>query len=315
MEKNSFDLQIRPISVIADEALTYIEGRKNHKISSLKTRWSKFNKCCMGGIEPNVVHTISGISASGKSAFANLISLDLIDLNSKENTIELVFSLEMVGFRQVGRMLSNKLRLTTSDLYSSNKSLDDSTLEKVINVTNSLKNHPIYFVDEPGTPMQIEQTIMGFYEKYVKGKNVNFVIFYDHALLTKRVGDIIDTISELEKVFIRVKKLPKTSIIQLTQLNRNIESPERINNNLLHYPMRSDLSSSDSIFQASDYVFVIHRPELLHICEYGPNRLPTKNKIYLHLLKNRDAGKPCIIEFENDLAHNNFVETTNDDEN
>ena len=72
--------------------------------------------------------------------------------------------------------------------------------------------------------------------------------------------------------------------------------------------MRSDLSSSDAMFQASDYVFVIHRPELLHITEYGPMRLPTQNKIYLHLLKNRDGGKPCILEFENDLAHNNFIE-------
>lgn len=314
MEKNSFNLQIRPLSVVANEAISYIEGRKKHEISSLRTRWSKFNKCCMGGIEPNTVYTISGISASGKSAFANLISLDLIDLNSKENTIELVFSLEMVGFRQIGRMLSNKLRLTTSDLYSSEKSLDDSTLEKVINVTNSLKNYPIYFVDDPGTPMQVEKTIMDFYETHVKGKNVNFVIFYDHALLTKKIGDMLDTISELEKVFIKVKKLPRTSVVQLTQLNRNIESPERINNNLMHYPMRSDLSSSDAIFQASDYVFVIHRPELLHICEYGPNRLPTSNKIFLHLLKNRDAGKPCIIEFENDLAHNNFVETTKEDD-
>lgn len=314
MEKNSFNLQIRPLSVVANEAISYIEGRKKHEISSLRTRWSKFNKCCMGGIEPNTVYTISGISASGKSAFANLISLDLIDLNSKENTIELVFSLEMVGFRQIGRMLSNKLRLTTSDLYSSEKSLDDSTLEKVINVTNSLKNYPIYFVDDPGTPMQVEKTIMDFYETYVKGKNVNFVIFYDHALLTKKIGDMLDTISELEKVFIKVKKLPRTSVVQLTQLNRNIESPERINNNLMHYPMRSDLSSSDAIFQASDYVFVMHRPELLHICEYGPNRLPTSNKIFLHLLKNRDAGKPCIIEFENDLAHNNFVETTKEDD-
>lgn len=314
MEKNSFNLQIRPLSIVANEAISYIEGRKKHEISSLRTRWSKFNKCCMGGIEPNTVYTISGISASGKSAFANLISLDLIDLNSKENTIELVFSLEMVGFRQIGRMLSNKLRLTTSDLYSSEKSLDDSTLEKVINVTNSLKNYPIYFVDDPGTPMQVEKTIMDFYETHVKGKNVNFVIFYDHALLTKKIGDMLDTISELEKVFIKVKKLPRTSVVQLTQLNRNIESPERINNNLMHYPMRSDLSSSDAIFQASDYVFVIHRPELLHICEYGPNRLPTNNKIFLHLLKNRDAGKPCIIEFENDLAHNNFVETTKEDD-
>ena len=92
-------------------------------------------------------------------------------------------------------------------------------------------------------------------------------------------------------------------------MNRNIEQPERINNPLSNYPMRSDLSSSDAIFQASDYVLVIHRPEILNIVEYGPNHLPTKNKVYIHILKNRDAGKPCILEFENDLKFNNLIET------
>lgn len=92
-------------------------------------------------------------------------------------------------------------------------------------------------------------------------------------------------------------------------MNRRIEEPERINNPASHYPMRSDLSSSDSIFQASDYVLVIHRPEILGITEYGPNRLPTYNKVYIHILKNRDAGKPCILEFENDLAFNNLIES------
>lgn len=310
MEKNSYNLKYRTMNDVVNEAVKYIDGRKNHTISSLKTRWNKFNKCCMGGIEPNTVYTIAGISGAGKSAFANLISLDLIDLNPNQKTIELVFSLEMVAFRQIGRMLSNKLRITTSDLYSSNKSLDDSTLEKVINVSTKLKDYPITFIDNPGTPNEVESTIMDFYEKNVKGKDVNFVIYYDHALLTKRIGDTLDTISELEAVFIRVKKLPRTTVIQLAQLNRNIESPERINNNTSHYPMRSDISSADAIFQASDYVFVIHRPELLHILNYGPNRLPTTNMIYLHLLKNRDAGKPCIMAFENELEYNNFVEIT-----
>ena len=67
---------------------------------------------------------------------------------------------------------------------------------------------------------------------------------------------------ELERVFISAKKYPMTSVLQLAQMNRNIESPERINNPLSHYPMRSDISSADALFQASDYVIVIHRPEL-----------------------------------------------------
>ena len=296
------------MSVVAQEAINYIEGRRNHNIVSLKTRWEKLNKQCMGGIEPNTIYTFAGISGSGKSSLCNTLTTDIIDLNPNQDIVVLNFSLEMVGFRQVGRTLSSKLRKTTSALYSSEMDLDDDTFRKVITVSNQLKEYPIYFVDDPGTPMQIEQTIKSFYEKYIKGTGKHFVITYDHTLLTKQVGSVIETTSELEKVFIRAKKLPLTSIIQIAQMNREIEKPERINNPSSHYPMRSDLSSSDAMFQASDYVFVLHRPEILNIAEYGPNRLPTQNKVYIHLLKNRDAGKPCILEFENDLQYNNLIE-------
>ena len=308
MEQTSFNY-VRPMRVVAQEAIDYIAGRREHSIVSLKTRWNKFNKQCMGGIEPNTVMTIAGISGSGKSSVANSIQTDIIDLNPNEDIIVLTFSLEMVGFRQVGRTLSSKLRKTTSTLYSSEMDLDDDTFRKVINVSNKLKEYPIYFVDSPTTPMQVLEIINNFYNKYVKGTKKHFVIIYDHALLTKQIGSVIDTISELERVFIQAKKYPLTSIIQLTQMNRNIENSERINNPLAQYPMRSDLSSADAVFQGSDYVLVIHRPEILGIEQYGPNHLPTTNKVYMHILKNRDAGKPCILEFENDLMYNNLIET------
>ena len=307
MEQNLSN--VRPMSVVAQEAINYIRGRREHNIVSLKTRWAKFNKQCMGGIEPNTVYTIAGISGSGKSSFVNELTTDIIDLNPNEDIIVLSFSLEMVGFRQVGRTLSNKLRKTTSTLYSSEMDLDDETFKRVIAVSNQLKEYPIYFVDNPGTPFDVKQIIDVFYSTHVKGTNKHFIIVYDHTLLTKQVGSVIETTAELERVFIQAKKYPLTSVVQIAQMNRNIESSERINNPLSHYPMRSDLSSSDAMFQASDYVLVMHRPEILNIQEYGPNHLPTQNKVYMHMLKNRDAGKPCILEFENDLMFNNLIES------
>ena len=301
--------KVRPMRVVAQEAINYVKGRKEHDVVSLKTRWAKFNKQCMGGIEPNTVYTIAGISGSGKSSFVNELTTDIIDLNPTEEIVILNFSLEMVGFRQIGRTLSNKLRVTTSTLYSSEKDLDDETFRKVVAVSNQLKEYPIYFVDDPGTPIEVDNTIRDFYNTYIKGSKKHFIIVYDHTLLTKHIGTAIETAAELERVFIQAKKLPMTSVIQIAQMNRNIESSERINNPSSHYPMRSDLSSSDAMFQASDYVLVMHRPEILNIQEYGPNRLPTQNKVYMHMLKNRDAGKPCILEFENDLMYNNLIES------
>lgn len=313
-QMSSKTLSFRHISTATNEAVEYIRKRKNHEIQSLRTRWNKFNKSCMGGIEPNTIYTIVGISGSGKSSFVNTLETDLIDLNSNQDVIVLNFSFEMLSSRQVGRKISSKLRQTTAELYSANNELTDDLLDRVEQTSQQIKSYPIYYVDTPGTVEDIASTINYFYE--TKAKDKKFVIILDHTLLVEDQNreSALQVISELQKLFIKVKKLPNTTIIQLSQMNRNIENPERINNPSMHYPMRSDISSADTIFHASDYVICIHRPELLNIQQYGPNRLLVKNKVYLHILKNRDAGECTILEFDNDLKYNNLIETIREEE-
>ena len=313
-QMSSKTLSFRHISTATNEAVEYIRKRKNHEIQSLRTRWNKFNKSCMGGIEPNTIYTIVGISGSGKSSFVNTLETDLIDLNSNQDVIVLNFSFEMLSSRQVGRKISSKLRQTTAELYSANNELTDDLLDRVKQTSQQIKSYPIYYVDTPGTVEDIASTINYFYE--TKAKDKKFVIILDHTLLVEGQNreSALQVISELQKLFIKVKKLPNTTIIQLSQMNRNIENPERVNNPSMHYPMRSDISSADTIFHASDYVICIHRPELLNIQQYGPNRLLVKNKVYLHILKNRDAGECTILEFDNDLKYNNLIETIREEE-
>lgn len=307
MEQKSFNtLPFKSISEVADESLEYIRKRKDKTIIPLKTRWNKFNKVCCGGIEPNMIITIAGGSGSGKSAFANTLETDLIDLNPDQEIVILSFSYEMLSYRQVGRKLSNKLRKTIAELYSSDQSLSNTEFNKIEEVADKIKKYPIYYIDTPSTVENMEKTIDYFHENIAKGKWL--IVILDHALLVEGQGESErGTIVDLQKMFIRKKKLSNTSIIQISQMNRNIEQPDRINNPSMHYPMRSDLAASDAIFQASDYVTALSRPELLNITAYGIDRLPVKDKVYLHFLKVRD-GEPFILEFENELKYGNLVE-------
>ena len=241
-----------------------------------------------------------------KSSIVNAIETDLIECNPEENVVILDFFFFLVSFRSVTRKLSYRLKRTTSELYSAYDSIDDLTMQQVEIEANKLKKYQIYYVDTPCTVESIEKTIDYFHDNIAKGKWL--IVILDHALLVE--GDTErGTIVDLQKMFIRKKKLSKTSIIQLSQMNRNIEQPERINNPALHFPLRSDLAASDALFHASDYVIAINRPELLNLQSYGIRHLPVRNKVYLHFLKVRDAGEPCILEFENDLKYGNLIES------
>jgi len=304
---NSRSLTFKHISHAADDIVEYINGRRLGTIKSLKTRWKKFNDTCEGGISPNSLYTIAGISGSGKSSFVNSLESDLFDLNSNIDFVVLSFSFEMLSAKQVGRKISYKMKKTTSELYTVRSTLSDADFHKVEEEAKKIKNYPIFYVDTPGTVPEIRNTILKFMETYAKDKWL--VVTFDHALLAKSEGveKERETLVSLQRLFIEVKKIGKTSIIQVSQMNREIEEKERIINPSLQFPQRRDLSSSDALFQASDFVIVIHRPEILGIKSYGIHNWPVENMIYLHVIKNRD-GEQKILSFKNNLAYNSIEE-------
>lgn len=311
-QRSSRMLPYKHIGEPANEVLSYIDNRRRGVVKSLKTRWSKFNRQCMGGIEPNTIYTVAGISGSGKSSFVNSLETDLFDLNPDENFVVLSFNFEMLSSRQVGRKLSYRMKKTTSELYSADpeqNTVTDDDLKQLHIHAEKIKQYPIYYVDRPGNVEEMRSTIE-FFQKGAMEKNKWLVVILDHTLLTRgKTGESErETLYDLQRLFMEIKKNGRTTIIQISQMNREIEMPERINNPSMHFPMRRDIFGGDSVFQASDYVIVLHRPETLGIEEYGTKREPVENLIYMHFLKVRE-GEPKILRFYNNLKYNSIEET------
>jgi replicative DNA helicase len=217
----------------------------------------------------------------------------------------------MLNEKQIGRMLSYKMQKTTNELYSANlnetnEHLSDNDYNNAIMYAKQIEQYPLYFIDRPGTVDEIEATITFFQETF---KDKWLIVILDHTLLTKsKPGeDERTTLANLQRVFIKAKKIGKTTIIQLSQLNREIESVDRLQNPSMQYPTRRDIFGGESVYQASDWVLILHRPEILGITCYGTKKLPTKDMIYLHCIKARE-GEPKILSFHNNLKYNTIEE-------
>jgi replicative DNA helicase len=294
------------IADAADEIISYMDKRRTGKIKSLKTRWERFNNTCMGGIEPNSIYTFAGISGSGKSSFLNSLESDLFDCNPDVEFVVLSFNFEMLSSRQVGRKLSSKMSKTTQELYSgtTHDRLSNEDLDAAKEAVKKIKKLPIYYVDLPGNVDDIRETILEF-SKLEFVKNKWLIITLDHTLLTKgKSGEKErEILANLQYMFMEIKKFGRNTIIQLSQMNREIESTDRLNNPSMHFPTRRDIFGGESVFQASDYVIVLHRPELLLLKTYGPANWLVANRVYMHFLKNRE-GELKVLTFTNNLKYN-----------
>ena len=304
LEGISSDVKIKSIDEAVDEAIESL--KEENKAHYYKTGIEKLDHALGGGVEQNLLVTIGGISGSGKSAIANIIETNIAE--NYENVVVLNFSFEMTAKAQVFRKLSSKMLCNTSQLreqlaHSQSALGNVSDARITVNPIEEIRNKQVFYVEEAINVKQLCDIVSEFQRKCFEEKKW-LVVFVDHALLIDgKSSDERTNVADLEKALIRLKKVGRTTIFQLMQLNRNIESAERRSNRLLHYPTRSDLSTADAVYQASDQVWVIHRPELLNIKSYGPHEIDSEKKVFLHIIKFRE-GEQKILMFENHLDIN-----------
>jgi replicative DNA helicase len=285
----------KPIKIAADEALKFIIDRQSGQERPLKTRWPKLNRTLLGGLNWHEVTMVGGMSGSGKTLFASQLESDLCELNKDQDFAILSFNFEMMARMLLLRKLSSKSKRSISDLLSVEIPLSSQDIDEAKKYLESLHDYPIYYSETPATVSAMKKTVELFYKQV----NKPFVCIIDHTLLTRKGSgqNTNDMVADIADWLIEDKKIYPAHFVLLNQLNRNIESEERMRKpSILNYPTRSDLYYVEALYHACDNVIINHRPYLLNQTQYGPDKIPvTKDTLFNHCIKVRN-GETVIIK-------------------
>jgi replicative DNA helicase len=287
------------------EALDYMQGRKNGSITSIRTPWNKFNDAIEDGIPWNSTTVIAARPGTGKTLIKDQIVRGAFDLNPNSNFRVLEFQFEMVGRVTAMRSFSSYLERSYKYLCSADGELSQDDISKCYGYAKKMIGYPIDIVDEPCTVNEFRQIIADYMESYsIQKKNddgsfsrqyTKTIVTLDHSLLLRKATfekDKHETLFALGEAITALKRKYPIAFIILSQLNRSIDSPER-NENGKHgnYILDSDIYGADALLQHADTVVGVNRPGKQNISEYGPERylITDLDVLVFHFLKARNG--------------------------
>ena len=216
----------------------------------------------------------------------------------------------MLARNLVGRKYSRETKSTVQEIHSGKRGheMSDDDFAKIVQAQEKVKNLPIFYVDEAGTVDDIRRTIFHF---ALKNPKKGLIVTLDHTILVNgRAGEqerivLVELTKMFKKAIKYFAKLGKNfTVVLLSQLNRSIEEIERTGEpGIQNFPKKKDIFGGDALYQMSDVVLVTMNPFQMGMDMYGPNRWPTKGRLYWHWLKVRE-GEPVIAAMQNKLAVN-----------
>ena len=299
------------------DSLVYLQGRMKGEIRSIKTPWPKWNDASTDGIEWHSTTVIGGRPASGKTLIKDQIIRESFKLNAGDNFRVLEFQLEMLARTSAIREYSSLLGKSYKYLCSADGKLSVEDLSACHNYAKERVKYPIDVVEEPCTVNEFIEIIKQYMIKHTVRKMVkknvlnnegnpeekeveeitytNTIITLDHSLLLKKAAhekDKYDTLYALGEALTALKRLYPIAFIILSQLNRNVDSPERSEDGKYgNYILESDLFGADALLQHADMLIGINRPGKQKIRFYGPDRFIIDNDrvLVVHFLKCRNG--------------------------
>ena len=178
----------------------------------------------------------------------------------------------MVGRTSALREFSSVTGKTYKELCSAGTILPKDTFDKCHIYAKDRIKSP---VDQITTPMTVNQ-MRDQVDIYMNEHQKKTIITLDHSILVKRApyqNNRLDLLFELGEFFTEVKRKYPCMFICLSQLNRNIDNPERATDGKYgNYVLESDIFGSDAMLQHADTLIGLNRPAKQKIRYYGPDR-------------------------------------------
>lgn len=281
------------------KAILKIKGRRKGEIKSLKSAWPKFNDAFCDGLEWRTITVVGARPGTGKTLFMEQLVSDIIEHNTDQEFRVLKFQLEMVDETSGVRKLSLKTGADYNTLMSKDRVLVDKAIyDKCIEYYDKSENNDlINVVYDACTVDEMCATIHYEIEKYKKedGTYMNMLVAIDHSALfrlNKGQKDKFEMLGSLGEALTMMKKKYPVAFVVLSQLNRNIETPDRQRDGEYgNYVLDSDIYGSDALLQHADVVIGINKPSLKKIRQYGPDRyiVNDEDMLVFHFLKSRNG--------------------------
>lgn len=286
-----------------EESLGYLKGRKEGKITSLVTPWSKVNTATTNGFEWHSMNVIGGRPGSGKTLVKDQLVREAFRLNPSDNFRALEFSLEMLGKNTAIRAYSSELGVSYKYLCSADGELSDADFKRCVAYAEEVIKYPIDIVEEAPTVEEFGRIVEAYMEKH----KTNTVVTLDHSILLKTRSKQTrnDMLYELGETLTALKRRYPIIFIILSQLNRAIDHPERNEDGKYgNYILDSDIFGADALLQHADTVIGLNRPGKQKISRYGPEEYIIANDkvLVMHFLKCRNGENGMAFfnaKFEN----------------
>ncbi|WP_375661666.1 replicative DNA helicase [Bartonella sp. CR127HXZ] len=234
--------------------------KRSSRLSGIATHIKTLDEK-MGGLQASDLIILAGRPAMGKTSLATNIAFNIANAckrhdNNQANEGGIVgfFSLEMSSEQLATRIISEQIKVSSSDMRRGN--ISEEQFAKIIHAMRSLQTIPLY-IDQTGGVSLAQLSARARRLKRQHGLDV-LIIDYIQLMTSGSKRSLENRVQEITAITTGLKALAKElniPIIALSQLSRQVE------NRTDKRPQLSDLRESGSIEQDADIVLFVYREE------------------------------------------------------